>query len=644
MKKYLRLLFFFISIVAYFFSFSQTNIATFNDIKYSKSNGISNIITGGAFGWDCDTLGDLDGDGVMDLVIGAPYSFVNSQYSGRIHILFMNSNKTIKSTVVIDRNTPNFNVPPGSNYDLIGITLCNIGDFNHDGTNDLAIGLENNNQVSLLMLNPNGTVNTTYNLTTTQIGFFGSDIINLGDIDGDGVTDIMISGYHNGIYICKLNANGTIKNLTQFLSSTSVGYTGTNADNFPASIRQIGDLDGNGIKEIVATAPAINNTMGEIAILFLNTNYTLSSIVKIQSNSPNFTTLNQGDNFGCEVQKAGDLNGDGIEDIFVGAMGDDNGGSNTNYGAVYGICLNNSGGVKSYFKIDKSDCNLGKFLDVNDYFGLGVSVLGDIDHDGLTDYLMTSFQDNDGGAGTGAAYILNLGPGGSLQSNTIDTSFCFGNSIILKPINSYLTYNWNNGSSANSITVSNSGIYYCELTDSSGCSKTDTFNVTVYPSPIKHLIQSKEICIGDKYTASIPSGFNYLWSNGNTSNTITIADSGLFYVDVWNQCDTIRDTIIVKTKECNCRIVIPNAFTPTEDAINDYFFPSVDCELDDYHLLIYNRWGQLMYETTNQYDKWDGKYKNNECSQGVYFFVLYYKNLRVSKDWLDIKGSVTLIR
>lgn len=639
--KYILVLLF---VGLYISALSQSSIGITNILKIGKLSGVPNIASGGGFGFDTDTLGDLNGDGTMDYVIGSPYSYVGSANSGIIHILFMNPNNTVQSTKMISRNSGNLNVPTGPSTDVIGCTVCNIGDFNHDGTNDLAIGMQNNNQVSLLMINSNGTVNTTYNLSTSYSGYFGSDIINLGDVDNDGVTDIMVCGYHDGIYLIKLNANGTIKTSTQIVNSISLGYTGTSADNFPANIREIGDLDGDGINEFVASAHAYNNKKGEVVILYFDSNYNLKMYKKISSGSPNFVSLNDGDKFGSEIQNAGDLNNDGIIDIFVGATGDDYGGPNSNnYGAVYGICLNNQGGVKSYFKIDKGNCNFGKFLNIDDAFGIAVSVLGDINNDNKIDYMMGAYKDDEGGSDNGAIYIFSLGNTGT-NSATIDTSFCTGEHLTLQVDSLFSSYLWNTGDTGSSIVVNTPGIFVCKLTDSGGCVFTDTINVNKLDSPEKHNLISIELCAGSSYNYKLKSGFSYLWWDGLTSQNHLLNDSGLYWVSIYNKCDSVIDSMQVINKDCNCNFTIPNVFTPNGDGLNDNFYPVINCDLTTYHIYIYNRWGKLLFQSNNQFEVWDGKYEGEKVPDGVYFYLLKY-GYNYPKENEGVKtGSVTIFR
>jgi gliding motility-associated-like protein len=88
--------------------------------------------------------------------------------------------------------------------------------------------------------------------------------------------------------------------------------------------------------------------------------------------------------------------------------------------------------------------------------------------------------------------------------------------------------------------------------------------------------------------------------------------------------------------------VIPNTFSPNNDEINDEFKPIINCELEKYEFLIFNRWGQLIFKTNNQNDRWDGKYKSVECPMGVYMYLVNYKFY--SQESKNCYGDVLLLK
>jgi gliding motility-associated-like protein len=96
---------------------------------------------------------------------------------------------------------------------------------------------------------------------------------------------------------------------------------------------------------------------------------------------------------------------------------------------------------------------------------------------------------------------------------------------------------------------------------------------------------------------------------------------------------------VVKT----CRIDVPSAFTPNGDGLNDFFGPLNAIKADQLIFRVYNRWGNLIFETRDWLKGWDGKYKAIEQESATYVWRLSYIN-RDTKKSVELKGTVQLIR
>ncbi|MFT5094065.1 MAG: Ca2+-binding RTX toxin-like protein, partial [Porticoccaceae bacterium] len=146
---------------------------------------------------------------------------------------------------------------------------------------------------------------------------------------------------------------------------------------------------------------------GAVHVLLLNANGSVKSTVEINSSTNNGPTLNDTDYFGSSLTSLGDLDGDGVNDLAVGAYGDDEGGFRR--GAVHVLLLNADGSVKSTAEINSSTTN-GPTLADSDRFGSSVTSPGDLDGDGVNDLAVGAYGDDEGGSYRGAVHVLFLAP------------------------------------------------------------------------------------------------------------------------------------------------------------------------------------------------------------------------------------------
>ena len=193
-----------------------------------------------------------------------------------------------------------------------------------------------------------------------------------------------------------------------------------------------------------------------------------------------------------------------------------------------------------------------------------------------------------------------------------------------------------------SIIVDSTGLYWVNVNDSM-CSNSDT--ISVYNLSLSYInISDTTICDDESLNLSLPPQNQYLWYDGSTNSNIVIIDSGEYFVEITDVCKVYTDSFNLTTEDCSCSIFIPNVFTPNGDGLNDNFYAVIGCDLDYYAMYIFNRWGQLIFESSDQYEVWDGKYEGKEVPDGVYFYLMESIHFYTSPEKQKMTGSVTIFR
>jgi gliding motility-associated-like protein len=181
-----------------------------------------------------------------------------------------------------------------------------------------------------------------------------------------------------------------------------------------------------------------------------------------------------------------------------------------------------------------------------------------------------------------------------------------------------------------------------------GCDSTHTVNITVKPTPTITLSADTCITVGESITLTASGGFDYFWSNGTNSSSITVSPTSTttyFVRGINPELCSGYDTITICVNEYNdsSYLAIPNAFSPNGDGLNDIFKILVTTNLDLENMQIFNRWGELVFENKNIARGWDGSFKEMQQPLGSYVYYIQVRNI-VNNNIENYTGTVTLIR
>lgn len=393
-------------------------------IEEGANGFIADIDPGDRFSRDHDVAGDINGDGIVDLVVGARSDDDGATDAGAVYILFMNNDGTVQSNQKISMLSGGFTDALNAG-NFFGYGVAGIGDYDADGVPDIAVSapVPPNMALYIIHLNSNGTVKDF--VKTTGIPAQGLSAI--GDINGDGRIDLVacepgsdVGGTDmGGIKLLFFNEDSVLEPLnTVTIDALNGGFgDGLNpGDEFGGrEAAMLGDIDGDGTLELAVGAFMSDGGKGAIWILSLDSEtFQVVDKVKITEGLNGFdeeltTGVNpngsEGANFGHALAAVGDVNGDGVPDLMTGA--------NQQFeGWGYVLYLNADRTVKTFTRMNNNSGGFGLVLEPEERFSRSISFVGDLRGDG------TIAVNYGGGAGeSGTLYLLFFKPCDFIQES-----------------------------------------------------------------------------------------------------------------------------------------------------------------------------------------------------------------------------------
>ena len=222
-----------------------------------------------------------------------------------------------------------------------------------------------------------------------------------------------------------------------------------------------------------------------------------------------------------------------------------------------------------------------------------------------------------------------------------DTVLCNGQVLELSVHNPQGLTSWNTGASDTSIYVSNSGIYIVDCENICGIQRYE-IRVNYVDQPILDLGMDDTLCFEEAIILDAYSPFsNYTWQDGYTGSSYEVKSEGKYFVKVENVCSESMDTVEIFYENCSMTYFLPSAFSPNNDGVNDILYVRGE-NISSIDFKVFNRWGELIFQSHELYKGWDGTYQGRPCNTGIY--TAYVKLQDRNGNIKSIIRQINLIR
>jgi gliding motility-associated-like protein len=215
------------------------------------------------------------------------------------------------------------------------------------------------------------------------------------------------------------------------------------------------------------------------------------------------------------------------------------------------------------------------------------------------------------------------------------------------------------GESTAFLDVTETGTYFVNVTDVNGnCSSSDFIDVLVVPIPEEDLLLDMQalICSLDtdpeKGTIELDPGVfdTYEWRQEgvegviSTERLLLVSGAGAFVVQLFNGSTCVNDKIVIED-DCRPTVIAPNAFTPNQDGVNDAFSVFPNEYVTEYAIFIFDRWGEMVFQSDDQDFLWDGIYRGQLLPTGTYAYKMVFRSsLDATQSIIEQYGGVTLLK
>ncbi len=418
-------------------NFNLADLDGSNGFRLNGEHGIDSA------GFSVSDAGDVNGDGFGDVIIGAYGVDSNGPASGSSYVVFGRATGFDAQMDLSSLDGINgFRLDGEGDFNSLGFSVSGAGDVNGDGFDDVVVGAP--------YVDPNGVINSgaSYVVFGKASGFdaqmnvsnldgsngfrlngvaqndnWGKSVSGAGDVNGDGFDDVIVGapyasthGYFSGsVSVVFGQASGfdAQMDLSSLDGRNGFRLDGENEyDGSGWSISGAGDVNGDGFDDVIVGAPLVDSNANfagssyvvfgkasgfdalmDLSILDGNNGFRLDGEVKV-------------DNSGFSVSSAGDINGDGFDDLIVGALGADPNGENS--GSSY-VVFGKTSGFDAQMDLSSLDGRNGFRLDggnSNEFSGTSVSSVGDVNGDGFDDVIVGAPNADSNAKLAGSSYVM----------------------------------------------------------------------------------------------------------------------------------------------------------------------------------------------------------------------------------------------